>query len=391
MNIFEKKLYNLINILSEEEDVVVKNKETGNVYKVKRFNPEKHDKPTPQEIEKTKAANGGQIPAGGESEEGDKEQAKQKAMAPEKPQPEAPKKIAAADFKTSAEKNAEKDAKEKSSNNKTFTKVPKGAISGDKLKDLMPGIDTSKKSINDVPPEAKKEAVTAIDKIASDLIKAKETGGKAENTNLCKVTVPGTNLYCDGNKNIPRDQMPQFRGKPEPGSEADKMKRDKNGEVETSHLFDQMLNKEGIKISKPTPVPPDSLKATQSELVGPKVIGMMGVLDKDCNNQKCDEKDKQDYKNITDPIYVSKDGYVVDGHHRWAAISSHNIKNPDKQIPMNVRVIDDNIDSVIPKANKFAQDIGIAAKSGKEGTKGGPESSQTKPLSERIKLSTFLK
>ena len=111
MNIFEKKLYNLINILSEEEDVVVKNKETGNVYKVKRFNPEKHDKPTPQEIEKTKAANGGQIPAGGESEEGDKEQAKQKAMAPEKPQPEAPKKIAAADFKTSAEKNGKKNEK----------------------------------------------------------------------------------------------------------------------------------------------------------------------------------------------------------------------------------------------------------------------------------------
>jgi len=165
------------------------------------------------------------------------------------------------------------------------------------------------------------------------------------------------------------------------------MPRDKNGEVETSQIFDQMLEKEGIGISEPTPVPPDSLKATQSELVGPKVIGMMGVLDKDCNNQQCDEKDKQDYKNITDPIYVSNDGYVVDGHHRWAAISSYNIKNPDKQIPMNVRVIDDTIDKVIPKANKFAQDIGIAAKSGKEGTKGGPPAAQTTPVAEKKNLS----
>ena len=370
MNKLEKKLYNLIC-----EDDIVKNKKTGNVYKVKQMDPAKHDKPTPAEVEKTKEKHGGKLPTGDPA-------ADKKAAAPKpaaEPGKAEPKKIGAADFKTGAEKEKEKPS--------TFKNVPKGAVTGDKLKDLMPNMDTSKKSINDVPPEAKKEAVTMIDKIAGDLIKAKETGEKAPNTNLCVVTVPGTNLYCDGNKNIPRDQMPQFRGKPEPGSQADKMARDKNGEVETSQIFDQMLDKEGIKISEPTPVPPDSLKATQSELVGPKVIGMMGVLDKDCNNQECDDKAKQDYKNITDPIYVSNDGYVVDGHHRWAAISSYNIKNPDKQIPMNVRVIDDTIDKVIPKANKFAQDIGIAAKSGKEGTKGGPPAAQTQPVAEKKNLS----
>lgn len=374
MNKLEKKLYNLIC-----EDDIVKNKKTGNVYKVKQMDPAKHDKPTPAEIEKTKAQHGGKLPTG-DSAVDKKAAAPKPAAAPGKAEP---KKIGAADFKTDAEKS-----KEPAQSN-----APKGAVTGDKLKDLMPNMDTSKKSINDVPPEAKKEAVTMIDKIANDLIKAKETGQKAPNTNLCQVTVPGTNLYCDGNKNIPRDQMPQFRGTPEPGSPADKMDRDRNGEVETSQIFDQMLEKEGIGISKPTPVPPDSLKATQSELVGPKVIGMMGVLDKDCNNQKCDEKATQDYKNITDPIYVSNDGYVVDGHHRWAAITSYNIKNPDKQIPMNVRVIDDKIDNVIPKANKFAQDIGIAAKSGKEGTKGGPPAAQKNPVAEnkRIKLSSFFK
>jgi hypothetical protein len=373
MNTLERKLYNLIT----EEGEVVKNKKTGNVYVVKNFDPAKHDKPTPAEIEKTKAANGGKIPVG--------EKPKDKPQAPKaNPQKEQPPKLSGADLKTSAEKSKEQQSQ---------SKGPKGAVTRDKLKDLMPGMDTSKKSINDVPPEARTEAVTAIDKIAQDLIKAKETGGKAENTNLCKVTIPGTNLYCDGNKNIPRDQMPQFRGKPEPGSEADKMPRDKNGEVETSQIFDKMLEKEGIKISEPTPVPSDSLKATQSELVGPKVVGMMGGLDKRCDTQDCDEKSQQDYKNLTDPIYVSNDGYVVDGHHRWAAITSYNIKNPDKQIPMNVRVIDDTIDKVIPKANKFAQDIGIAAKSGKEGTKGGPPAAQTAPMAENkiIKLSSLLK
>ena len=46
------------------EDDVVKNKKTGNVYVVKNFDSEKHDKPTPAEIEKAKATNGGQLPSG---------------------------------------------------------------------------------------------------------------------------------------------------------------------------------------------------------------------------------------------------------------------------------------------------------------------------------------
>jgi hypothetical protein len=44
------------------EDDVVKNKKTGNVYVVKTFDPNKHDKPTPAEIDKAKAANGGKLP-----------------------------------------------------------------------------------------------------------------------------------------------------------------------------------------------------------------------------------------------------------------------------------------------------------------------------------------
>lgn len=45
-----------------EEDVV-KNKKTGNVYVVKQMDPAKHDKPTPAEINKVKAANGGKLPS----------------------------------------------------------------------------------------------------------------------------------------------------------------------------------------------------------------------------------------------------------------------------------------------------------------------------------------
>jgi hypothetical protein len=44
------------------EDDVVKNKKTGNVYVVKNFDSTKHDKPTPAEVEKAKKANGGKLP-----------------------------------------------------------------------------------------------------------------------------------------------------------------------------------------------------------------------------------------------------------------------------------------------------------------------------------------
>ena len=46
----------LLDLLREDE--IVKNKKTGNVYVVKQINPEKHDKATPDEIDKAKAKSG---------------------------------------------------------------------------------------------------------------------------------------------------------------------------------------------------------------------------------------------------------------------------------------------------------------------------------------------
>ena len=178
---------------------------------------------------------------------------------------------------------------------------------------------------------------------------------KPPNFNLCKVSIPNSNLYCDGNKDIPRDQMPQFKGKPKPGSPAEKMAKDpKTGLVDTEPIFRDMMEKKGIKISEPVEVPSESLKATQSELVGAQVVSMKDALEKDPTNEF-----------ITAPIYVAKDGYIVDGHHRWAAITAYNLKNPDKPIPMKVMIIDDTIDRVIPMANKFAEEQGIETMSGK--------------------------
>ncbi len=210
---------------------------------------------------------------------------------------------------------------------------------------------------------------TDIQKVKGIVDDAKAKGEKAPNINLCQITVPGTNLYCDDNLGIPREEMPQFKGKALPGTRAENMPVDKDGEVDTEPVFKEMLKEKGITVSQ-TEVAADKLKATQSELVGAKVIGMMGALEENPEHEK-----------ITAPIYVSRDGYVIDGHHRWAAIAAYNAAHPDSQIPMKVQVIDMDIKDAIPMCNKFAEDMGIAAKkadANKE-TPTEPKAAEVKP------------
>ncbi len=201
-----------------------------------------------------------------------------------------------------------------------------------------------------VTPEQLDQFNTDIAKVAQQVADAKAKGEPAPNINLCDVTVPGTNLYCDDNLGIPRDEMPQFKGTAQPGSRAAGMEVDASGEVDTEPVFKEMLAQKGIKTLQ-TQIPADKLKATQKDLVGAKVVGMMGALEKDPQHPK-----------ITAPIYVSRDGHVIDGHHRWAAIVAYNAAHPDSPIPMKTTVLDMDIKDAIPMANKFAEDMGIAAK-----------------------------
>jgi len=323
--------------LLREKDVV-KNKKTGNVYVVKTFDPNKHDKPTPAEIDKAKAANGGKLPTSD----------KPSTPTPQQPQQQKPQgqKLSGSDFKSSAEKGT----------TKSDSGIPK-------LKDLMPGADFSNKPLSQVSPIERQKISMKIDDLAKAGADAKAKGEKAPNYNLCQVTIPGTNLYCDGNKGIERGDMPQFKGTPQPGSPADKLPKDENGEADTEEFFKQMLEKEGIKVSEPVSVPPDRLKATQSELVGVKVAGMSKVLE---------DPTHPAYEKITAPIYVSNDGYVLDGHHRWAAIVAYNAAHPDNPIPMNVRVIDEPIEPLVKRSNDFAEKMGIRAKKADTGADGGP-------------------
>jgi hypothetical protein len=214
-----------------------------------------------------------------------------------------------------------------------------------------PELDVDKQShIKDIPQKFRSMVSMKIDQLAKAAAEAKAKGEKAPNFNLCDITIPGTNLYCKGNKGIPREDMPQFKGYAKPGSIADKLPKNNDGEVDTEAQFKVLLKRNGVAVSEPQEVPADQLKATQTELVGAKVAGMTKALETEPN-----------HPNITAPIYVSNDGYVLDGHHRWAAVTSSAVAS-GKPAMMNVRVIDMPIKDLVKISNDFADQIGIQQK-----------------------------
>ena len=63
-------------------------------------------------------------------------------------------------------------------------------------------------------------------------------------------------------------------------------------------------------------------------------------------------------------IFVSSDGYVIDGHHRWAALVGIDAKDGKLGgTPIKVRVINMPIKQVLTEANAFTSVMGIEAKS----------------------------
>lgn len=197
---------------------------------------------------------------------------------------------------------------------------------------------------------------TLIERLHKFAKTAKERGEKAPNLDLCKVSVPGTNLFCGGSLGIERAKMPQLKGKAVEGSEADGMEKDKNGEVNVGPEFVRRLAEQGIG-TKDMDIPASRLRASQSELVGANVAWMM--------------TDGRDVVGIgkSDPdaaIFVSRDGYVIDGHHRWAASVGLDSSDGDLgDIPISVKVIDMNISEVLRAATEFADAIGIQPKAAK--------------------------
>jgi hypothetical protein len=218
---------------------------------------------------------------------------------------------------------------------------------------LKPGFEAILRDANDVPSVMMTLVILSAE--------AKEKKQPPPVYNLCSLRVTLGANYCAFNKGIPRAKMPQLIGKPIPGGKADQMvKEDKakldplTGEVDLQAEFQEYLKtKKGYTITA-REVKAVKLKATQSELVGGKVAGMWFTLKSDPNNS-----------NIRAPIFVSVDNFVLDGHHRWAAVMATAFGLQDlKTVTMPTLTVSASIDQLLIATNEFLAEYGIQAKAG---------------------------
>jgi predicted ABC-type ATPase len=193
------------------------------------------------------------------------------------------------------------------------------------------------------------EAATVVSLMRLAAADAAERGEKAPPYNLCQISVPDTNLFCAGNKGITRINMPQLSGKDlRPGSIAAGMVSKPGEEANIAPLFREALIERGIAVTSKRE-PASRLRATQSELDGEKVAGIANAMRTGTMKGP---------KNAS--IFVTRDGYVIDGHHRWAA---NLVVDADDDtlgdVDMRVEMVDMDIGAAIDFANSFAAEYGI--------------------------------
>ena len=116
-----------------------------------------------------------------------------------------------------------------------------------------------------------------------------------------------------------------------------------------STIFQKHLEDMGISV-KSTEVPASNLKATQTDMKGTQIALMMIDPTFDPKSQE---------------IWVTRDGYILDGHHRWAAgIGSDTKDGKLGDVKMKVKMIDASISEILPLANSWTQEIGLQAIAG---------------------------
>lgn len=203
-----------------------------------------------------------------------------------------------------------------------------------------------------------KMAHTLVTKMAKIVAEMKAAGDKAADFDLCQVSVKGSNLFCKQSlrskefpTGVPRLEMPQLGGVPVPGSEADKLPRNPwdPSEVDGSKHFVAYLQGIGVRTSEEE-IPAANLRASQRELIGSKVAKMMGDTS---------------FDPAKNPIFISSDNYVVDGHHRWAAVIGRESESGSLgNVKMHAIKVNAPISEVLHLANVWSAQFGIKQAAG---------------------------
>jgi hypothetical protein len=165
---------------------------------------------------------------------------------------------------------------------------------------------------------------TLLDELTKMVEEARAKGKDAPVFDLCKVSVPKTNLFCAESKGVHRTKMPQLGG--------------------VEDQFRDELKSLGVGLENKT-LPAFFLKATQAELDGKKIAEMTTAMEAG--------------KIADKTVFITKDGYILDGHHRWAAKVAIDAKDGRLGgITMPVQMLDMEIGEALDFATDFARRVG---------------------------------
>jgi hypothetical protein len=168
---------------------------------------------------------------------------------------------------------------------------------------------------------------------------------------LGNISVRGTRLFNEQTRGIPRTAMPQLNGPALPGTEAALLAGGANKFIELDAEFRAQLRRDGIDVRNER-VPAGNLRATQTQLTAATVAGITKAAES--GNAKVRHM-------LKEPIWVTRDNYVIDGHHRWASDEALAFSgNGPREI--EVQRINLPVHLAIPYANQFAQQMGIEAR-----------------------------
>lgn len=208
--------------------------------------------------------------------------------------------------------------------------------------------------------------------------------------NISLAGVPGTNIFGGGNLGVNRIDMPQTAGKPNDSGKAhellqsqqqayitkrrlegaddasikQEMRDNSMNEINLSDQYESALLDKGIRLEYSTIPEQDlsNLKATQDFIDGSKIYGMaMGYYAK---------YERTGRPGSPKESIVTTDGYVVDGHHGWAAVVMYNQLVDNKvidspKIALPVKRVPYEIGATLDFTNEFCKEWDMPFADGK--------------------------
>ena len=148
---------------------------------------------------------------------------------------------------------------------------------------------------------------------------------------LTNMKMEGTSNYLNNNLGAERGKMPQLST---PEDQAD---------------FEAALGRLGIKF-EPAVMTPDQLTPVQAEMD----MGNVGMI----MTSWLDPELRKKYKMDEQVLYVTRDGYVIDGHHRWASALLAQ-KKSGKPVELKCVVVDLDHEDALRICNEYNDHIGV--------------------------------